>query len=535
MGSQQKKVSQLLNSQGSNYSFRHRSRRGAALLMTVLITLAAAIITIIIVQQNLDSSRNESIKNSTRSALLEAENLRETFELELQTNPTGYLSEVSAWEAPRVCVTESSTLTVNPGEKWPSDCANNWTYAETDSDTALHITPPSTTNAKLNVKYFGKKGAAIAGVQSNYNPSNVLTDVSSVDELNLNSFKAGEGSLNLNGLIYSVSQMILPDGNVNGSGVFSSETSLEGQRNDINTYIDAQNIRETVKTPVTLNEYKAQASLLKNIACFENSVNSCLQKNTTVTNTENVNTIIPQDVKAWMIIPEDETLKLYYSSKEAVFPVDCGTDCTVVPASGESINNGTHPGSMSYWTELPGVYTYPKNGVIYTDETLHVGFCGDAFFSSNAAELCQTANLNANLTFIAGSSETPKDIYLSGSITESESVNSGVFATGNVIFPYWAHKPNQETVYSLNMTTLNTITSLPTNVNNVNPDVFTGALKVKGSLTGKNISLPLSNYTNVTFNEDYSTSPSPYLGTGALQWSRATNDRLTAVSLGEMF
>lgn len=549
MGSQQDN-SQILLGYQSRFSMARRGRRGAALLVMVLLTVVAATILLVFVKQGLDVTRNESNKNASRAALAGAEDMRTEFEQQLEQNPVFFLSSVHSNESPRICVQEGVETLFAPGDAWPSECGTSWEYAPVeDVKQRMEITPPSIENPLLHVQYLMTVGPATSGLSSDYSSASLdrafFTETGDLDV----SQALNESSVSGASKIYSNGNMSLPpSGGDNVS--YATEGLFSGQRQTAALYASTLStdapIRQHAGDPVTDNSLKAAADTLKEIACRTQAQALCLEAGRVIKNTAGEEVTLPS-AQAWMVVPGETsgTLSLLHSSKVASFPTTCAEDCNFNDENAAAVAAGLHPGDVSYWTPLAGSYAYPASGVAYVPSTTFMGYCGVGFMTGencvNPTGVGSVNTFDKPLSIITGTTQAPKDIYISGSLLSTEESNLSLFATRNIIMTNWAHSPGGELTVDAALTSLGdgtnpSIFSVPSNPSNFDETPYAGKLTIKGAITGSRISVPSDGFSESIFSANFSLikEPSPYLSNGVVQWNQLKESRLTPEQIFEM-
>ena len=202
-----------------------RSRRGMALLATVLLTILAATIVLAIATQAVLSSKNESIRSDASQATRAALDAQHSIESQLQADPYFYFKTISPLERARICnpaKTSSGTTiaptNIQPGSSWPlATCGTSWGYTRPTTlgtidgaSVEVDIIPPSSAAPTLGVRIFATYGNDSDGLNLTYriNGSERFTVYSSSD-LDINPLTSLGGS-SLLGTTYTGGTMFLP-------------------------------------------------------------------------------------------------------------------------------------------------------------------------------------------------------------------------------------------------------------------------------------------------------------------------------------
>lgn len=249
---------------------RTGSTRGVTLIATVLLSALAATITLVIVRQTVLVTRTESVKTDYSRAYAAAVDVQGEFERRLRDNPRFYLTEVFAYERPRLCAqppaspmavyhsaaTKKMSLdfpwalppddprkpaaglsaadaAANGVGSWPAQCGTSWTYLApgkpllgfSSQVLRAEIEPPSPDDPSLTLRVLAAVGSQETGIVSVYRPdSAAATTVYSGTDLRLDELYAkdvadtGAAPLEVAGSVYANGRVWLPSGDVNLGG-----------------------------------------------------------------------------------------------------------------------------------------------------------------------------------------------------------------------------------------------------------------------------------------------------------------------------
>lgn len=555
--------------------YARRSRRAAALLITVLITVAAATITLLLVKQALDIARNESNKSATRAAQLQVENLKSDFDLALEANPFFFYDQVYDKEPSRECtLADGSKKLIGPGSSWPVGCGNRWSYSSDPhtGDGYVEITPPNSQDSLLKVKFAARVGTGASGTEVSYvlgQPDGAL--VADTESLDLGRLASANRPQTLSGTLYSGGSLTYTPGSITFSharllGEQSAPTGIAGVVSSASP-TTSPSIRDYMDSSITISAMKAAQDQVAHLACGPLKGDSiCLKPGNKLTTHSDLNDGDPSNdspltvptVSQWLILPSAEgTLDLYFMSKDwhSSLPSSCNNDCMSFAAAEaaaitpDGSGKTTHPGLLSSWT-LFGSFDYPSSGLIYAPVETHIGLCGNNFSSygtcSSSGSSDGSNQFYSNLTFVVGSTSEPADLFLSGSVKPSPGEALGALVSGKVALPYWAHTSNSAANYQISLHAIGDPSSesifyaYPNALGNAssNPSKYDADMMLTGSLAGSKLGFPNSQpqYFNAGFKQDPAllTSPAPYVNSGSFSWADLNSSRLDPSELVEM-
>lgn len=572
--------------QRSRFPRPARSRKGAALIVTVLLAVATATIALVAVRIVLGSAGEDLTRRNLDSATRAADAARSDVRAALVLDPEVIYREVLADEPRRICANDSS-LTLTPGTEWPARCGSSWEYAATDPTSAVvvKISPPTPSDPLLTVSVVARVGEISAGFVDTYRIGGATRpNMFSGGALDLSKFSKGDGVSVLKGTLYASSTLNFdPNADTtyallaSESGVANLESypeesipAVNGRRvalaePDLNSTPQRMPLRALFSTPLPKDGLRASATILAQRACptgatpvnvedkfeLKRSSTLCLQEGAQLVTTADESVTVPQ-AKEWLLLPNattseqsplSSTIDLYYRTSSNA--VEC-TGCDLRAASTTSLSIGTHPGQITAWTKLATSYL-PISGYIGTDATTHIGLCGVSFTTTSQ---CTTwgsgehegALIKESFTVIAGSVTRPRDIFLSGPITsQAASARIGAFATGDIRVPYWAAPKNGALNLDIDIAVVgrgeaSAITTFPRSASSAAAN-SSGTLSLRGSLAGTNLSASIS--PNIFAGFELRTPTPNYLGALTpvpdLIWGRVGTHRMSAAEMISMF
>jgi hypothetical protein len=543
-----------------------RSRRGVALLATVVLTVIAAGAAMVIVSLTLDSTRSDATRIDRYDAYSAIRSAQRGFENELASAPFFYYTEVYALERARVC-TAGDNRVVQPGTPWPSECGTQWSYQQADAPGAvrLEIEPSNIDEPNLNVKAISLVGRSVIAMQWSYAPDSAgRYSLASSSDLDLNQLPHGAGS-ELTGELYSDGVLTLPSfAIIGGRGVVSArdgylgapETSpysenpvrFFGPTEDLSGNVPVYPIRELHPISGTASGMNAMFATSVEIACGTGtpvSVNGaatslCLSPGGTVIGADLNPLVLPATATRFMLIfsqASDRSVDVYWSDRSDSAPSTCGGGCNLSSSSQASITAGEHPGAASYWSSV-GTLLLPYHGIIHSSIDTQIGMCGSNFASTASA--CTSWNttagmeVRANVSVLVGSLLEPADVYLGGDIFVADTASFGVVASGRILLPYWAASTDEVQHlegsyvglaiggYSAGVETYPAVNSSGSNTRD--------ALLLEGGFTGNGIdtSFPLYDSIQIVGRARHWRTPPPLFLSPTGSWRLMSSTRVSA-------
>ena len=353
-----------------------------------------------------------------------------------------------------------------------------------------------------------------------------------------------------------------------------------------------RDIRSVVPSVLTAQSFQSSLARTYSIACpggtpFWDSTSQvasslCLTPGATVVSAAGTNLTVPSNAAAFLLLtnPGAKTVTVYYSTtlpqpdyQDCVvnYGCDLGTEASAdyqaMLTNGVVAKPGTNPGIFPFWTTSPnglvGTLALPQTGLIFSSKSTYLSACSTAsnplaFSQTDSGAydaVCPSINgatspgmdVDYSMTVIAGTTSTPADIWISGSINTGAGVSFGAVASGSIYLPYWSHTPGQTSAADLNLsgaysalglgtdpTTAATIVPYPSysyiDTSTASPNNQAGALNVTGSLAALNFDLSFQGeFSAVTTNwlSQFATAAPPYFTDFSGNWVLESQSVLT--------
>ena len=542
-----------------------RSERGAALITTVLVAALGASIVLGLVVLAASESRSSAASEDAISARASADAALSSYVSALRDDPRYFARKVHPLERARLCPADAAVEVVQPGETWPASCGPSWEYADPDgtAEARLEITPPSTaTSGEVTVLAVGHRADQTAAVQASLAvPTAAAWTVAVDDDLDLAdvqpagspdgaSLYAGRSlAASSPWLTTAASVTMAAEGSVTVNGTAVAPSA------NVRVYVPDPTIpqlplRDVAATPLTTNALAASAERTRVEGCSTTAMTAaaaaarttppviCLAAGAALPAGAGL-AQVPSDARSYLVIPQATGVRLFAATAAPSYP----TDGDVYAGSVASVAAGTHPGTLSYWTEI-GSFGYPDSGLIIADRDVHVGLCGAGFTSSGCA---QSASAASGFTVIAGSVGDPRDVYLSGSLLSPASPGFaagapvGLVAFGDVIVPYWAKTRTGTVEVNASVVALGgrkgsfggspeAVRALPA----ARPAALAagGSFSLRGSIAAPRLDLstagPFAVFaaTGVTPNPSLAATPPPYMPSYSSTWQIAASSSM---------
>ncbi len=443
-------------------------RRGATLLVTVLLGLVAASITLVIVKTTLDNARTNAARRAYDVAYTAARSTAEETARRLSADPLAALAEVGPDEPSRICDAvnvDGDPLEVSAGQAWPAACGTAWRYTLGQGSTKVWLRLPTDSDQKLLIRTVVDVAGTRAGVQLSMEPGRTApAALVSEQGLNLNQLRRGDGTLMLNGLVHAAGTITIPNDKVTyTNAILASETGYSGTLLDTARWYGPQSstgtppvteIRKLTDSPLTRGQLRAKVVELRDASCRGGAMANtpagsselCFQTGMSLVDSAGQPVTAPGNVSTWLLLPARTaagTIDVFYrvASGDEAFTCPEGQPNCSLPDLAASTSG--HPALLSAWTQL-GTFRLPAGSLIATDRTTHLGLCGEAGVGLSAActvygEGTQPGiKADKGFTLVVGSPTTPADLYLTGPIRQGNA-RFGAVVTGDVLVPYWAH------------------------------------------------------------------------------------------------
>lgn len=413
-----------------------RSRRGAALLATVLLCLAAATIALVASRAAVIALTRDSAEFARAGVAAQISETRALVEARLARDPDAFLDAVWPEENARVCGQGESATVVQPGGEWPDACGTTWTYVapatpKADGEVVLALLPPGRGTGLLTVRLATGIGDVAYGEQVTYRFADgarfaVASLSGPLDLTDVEDFS---------GAAYAYGELTVPS-TPGTSAQYGSATSITGTAGaSARTYgPDADAPLAELVDPLPLTSaLQAGAATAVEVGCGPGDL--CLDEPGTgayllLPGRSGVGTV---DVWAVPAAPQAATCAV----------ID--NDCEYAQEWAAQVSSGTFPGTLAAWGGDPAklaTYDLPDSGVIVTDADTYISLCGvgAATWQGTCASVSGSAggvSITESFTVVAGSVLAPRDVWLSGPI-HRDGGTLGVVATGRIVLPLWA-------------------------------------------------------------------------------------------------
>jgi len=515
-----------------------RSRRGATLIVTVLLGLVAASITLVIVRTALDDARVTASRRAYDLAYGSAQQLASEVARALNANPASLVLNVSENEPDRIChavLTNGEPTVVSSGSPWPSACGTAWSYATTDSLSSVWVELPGLNASNLTIRAMSDVAGIRAGIEMQFRPGSAHPSLFSEAGFDISDLTGGTSTSTLQGLIYSRGSVNIPESGADfENAVIASESTITGANpSGITRYAGSSigngisPVRDIVSNPLVPGTLRGKHGALVTLACpnashavtEEGSNHLCLKAGVILVNNSSQSVQAPSNVASWLLLPSkssENSLDVYFKTSVGDLAESCPSatpNCSLAGSAEESIG---HPSRLDSWT-LFGSFAFPSSGLIYTDTTTHLGLCGTGFATtSGVCTAYRTATpgltLTSDLTIIVGTSSNPADLYITGPISSPTS-DLGLAVSGDLILPYWARPVRGNLTIDADIMVLGRsieaiIRTLPSQ--EVGSENLGGNLTMKGSFALTRTSLNVSLFENHRIETLHRRSSSPW-------------------------
>lgn len=451
--------------------------------------MIAATITTVLVKQGLGSARNASVFMAQSNAKAQVETYVSKIQVLLSSDPLSFTNKVLDGEDTRVCLVGSSANSeFSSGQSWPVECGLSWGYAQTTGQSVenvkLHyrIYPPSTSSPSLKILVVGEQGMGKFGQEITFDltGAGVLT-VASLNNLDLSSLNSGS---QLSGLIYARNVLTataaevfsqratlaaeqglisLPVSNITA---YSASTSTTPPSNTATPPI--KQIRDLLPATPTTSNVAGWLNSLNSLSCngspnkifLDPTTGKILSNSLCITPgavlykmpatgepvSQATTITVPVNTKALLVLPKvrdgNQVLQLYAAGVTSWPTTDnCAvSDCNLrfSAATSDSLAAGTHPGGFNHWSSgFLGEIPVPSSGIVHTGVNTYLGLCGSLFVNGPNCDESLESALVADLTFVVGTTNKPKDLIIGSSLQTPNSTLS-VLVSGESVLPYWA-------------------------------------------------------------------------------------------------
>lgn len=537
---------------------RLRSRRGATLIVTVLLGLVVASITLVIVRTALDDARVTASRRAYDLAYGSAREVATELSRQLAADQSKLLRNVSDNEPDRICdalqVNGAATV-VSAGQPWPAACGTSWSYAPTSGRTTLWVNLPSPSEKYLKIRAVSEVAGSRAGVELQMRPGSSNPAIYAESAMNLGDLSGGSGTSELRGLIYATGSVTIPSsGATFENAVIATESSLNGSNATgvrsfagsgiSNTILP---IRDILQKPAVAGSLRSRVGSLTRLACpggghvsaASGSNQLCLKSGATLKDSLSQTVQVPSEVTAWLVLPEKSstgTLDILYRTSISDLADQCPSATPACSLSDLAAATVGHPSRIGSWTTL-GTFALPTSGVVGTDTETHIGLCGENFANSGgacSAYRTNTAgvNMTKNMTFVVGTPQSPADLYISGPVN-SPDVDLGLVVSGDIVIPYWSRPTAENFSIDANFVVLGrsvdaVIRTLPSQ--DPGSQNRGGTLTLAGSIAMTRASFELELFSNHRVLTYFKSSSAPWLS-ASNGWSLDRVRRLTAAEL----
>jgi len=518
-------------------SWNDRRRRGATLIVTVLMAVAVASIAMMVVNLVVATSGESTRRFAVEAAARAADSAREAVRAELIADPLAPYSRVLSNELPRVCNSSNGATVVGPGDLWPAVCGTVWSYQPGSETVGVRITMPSPVDNALTVSVAARVGDVSSGYNDRYFIGGRNRPILySGGNLNLNELRSSSTAGVIDGIAYSIGTLSTTSSGVNTNNAFLvTESSFTEQPSGItSTTINGKrfaakspalaaestptihDVRSVFPSTLASSGIRGSATALQTIACpsiaaknitvgaGNYSSHLCLHSGSTLVNISGSTVTVPSAV-GYLLLPNRSaagSVDVYIRINNFEIPgIPCNEAdveneipaCDLSELSIAGFSNGTHPGALSGWDAL-GSFYIPATGIIATDADTHLGLCGSSFPTGS----CQSWSdgsagviIDKSVTMIVGTPGTARDLYLSGPVTAG-SGEIGAIVTGSVIVPYWSRPTGGDVNVDISLAIVGggsgAIRTIPSSAPNL-PGNSGGNFTINGSIGAVNLAV----------------------------------------------
>lgn len=459
---------------------RHRSPRGVAVIVTVLLIAIAASIAFAIARQSLLSARTTADRIAASQAEDAARQSLVRLSGTLEAQPMLFTTRVLDGEPDRRCLTGPNADTLySAGDVWPADCGVVWSYDPPDEDwtgVRLELFPPTPDDPALS-----------AAARVVINRSEVVL-VGRYLPLGANRFTwFGTGTLdlatagasqqaNISGAVYSTTVTGTDTPAVGLDGAVGGETLVPTQPAAVAgvTWLSATpnpdgtppvgDIRQRIRTASSSSMIVNSLGVIDDIGCraSDGAANTnkgvaslCLEPGDTVTDADGDTVEVPTGGKV-LVVPDGNRLRIWHHSASTDFTPASNLlcvglpNCSLVNHLATLANDGQHPAAVNYWEanggSFLGEFRFPASGVLKSSAPVHIGVCRQAPngpYSFNTA--CDTAEFTRSLSIAAPTIVVGSPITTTGRAQVAlVSGTAGETQPGNIVLPYWSRLPGND-------------------------------------------------------------------------------------------
>lgn len=561
-----------------------RRRRGASLLVTVLVSVIAASITLVIVRQGLTVTRNESSQRDADAAVRLTATTKDALEADLADDPRFFLSRTFSAERARRCTARTPVVVVQPGNPWDPRCGSTWAYVAATAPGAavVELTAPTPGEPRLGVRVQATVGDTTAGVVLKYRlAQSGRYMLWSEADLDLDQLAAATAASTISGSVYTRGRLGLPSGTTVAvtNAQLAAEAGFVGTPDDpaLRYYAAAPNpaatpplrdIRSVVPQALSSSALRASVERAAAVGCagadpavlgsgLGNQL--CLRTGEVVRNVAGVDVVVPA-AAAWLLIlgadGNDDHVEVRYAATAPAYTGACALACNLTALASPEVAAGTHPGAMNHWTALLGTFPLPVNGVVVTGADTHLGLCGTnpaaspatGFLAPPGTGTCETRTpgstdamgVGRSLTVVVGTAAAPADAYLSGPVRRTGAGRLSVVASGDAIVPYWARPAGTDLALELSALALglgqgdgvrSAVHALPAQLTPstgpADPN-YGRRLTITGTVAAPALELALAGFTELALVPDQGlfARPTPWLPGFSDRWEEVAGHRM---------
>lgn len=454
--------------------------------MTVLLISVAATIAVAASQASSLNARTTGTRMDQTAAWRDADSALAALESLLAGSPDQFLRQVLPAERARVCHVEPYADDVfQPGASWPSVCGSVWSYTDpsTSGDTAMEITPPSASDARLSVRILVHKGASDAGYDASYVMDGAGRWVWSSTDRGTVASPAPSSSVSLQGGMYANGSIDGPPTGVTlaaGSAAVAADGSLgwTPTGSGVGYYSRTPNptssprignVRDVAAVPMAPGQLSAAIVHYGRVACpgldetgavspahnltvgdATRLAHMCLVPGAVLTDVNNVPRTVPSTTRSVMLVFEDsnlaavgvgERIAVYTSDARPDLsdnsPLACGSSstCSLYEVQYD-LGQQRDPGRREFWKDPTigsrylGTFNVPASGVVQAAADVYFGYCSTQVpLSGDTHEWLAGANCVPNSTNPTAADPGPTSMRDPGLTVSSRlTVVAGTFA-----------------------------------------------------------------------------------------------------------
>lgn len=570
------------------------NRRGATLLITVLLTVVAATIAVFTIKVIIGGMVSDGTKLRNDKAISEIRSSKNKILAQLKVDPYAAYKVVLEGESTRRCLVNG--LSYTSGSLWPSFCGSGWDYPSGSNNLKVELLPYNSISGSyptgsLIIRIGFKDSVVATGYEAVLLPGGRLRPVIySGGNLSLASIQGGSGVSTVDGVIYS-NGTITPSATptLTGSYLMTESSFTTAPTNESLYYAKPDGdggspiineIRSVVPEKFTEDSTRSLSAGMYSIACPIDtsttagniSLNSisytstlCITPGGYIRTTSNTTVQVPSSTGSVLFIPAAggaNTIDIYThtggfdpSSDPANLASSCAAAC--VTDARTQTQSGSNPGGGSYWSKLSTSYL-PASGLVGSSITSFLGLCNGTYNGSTSTGFLsgtgsctvwsgssQGVEIQKPFTLVVGSAASPVDLYISGPVNSLGDNRAGAIVSGDVLIPYWSRPANSS--YNLNIDLSMVIVGRSTNA----PISFypasaaasasnnSGTLNLNGSIGASKLSFGYLStlFTGWRINTSSITrsNNAPFISTPNLVWVVDSNKRLAPSDHAQLF